>query len=226
MFVWDPRNHRVLVSPWIVEQEVASELRRLHKRAVTALVTAMLGIVGAETIWVLVVDLRLRLALILAWLVVANRLAARGWELATRSAIRRWRSGFRSRIRKFGLEHARPGQEEETTPDLIRVVCTFARYTRVTADGSLTDEIDNQASWGYWIPGLGYLGWGLDSAEEARQAAIRRIAGQLTARRDDQTQPPIATDIREQEETWFTVQFWPAAPGTARAQEQGRSSAS
>jgi hypothetical protein len=225
LFVWDPRNYRVLVSPWVVEQEVTGELRRLHKLGVTTLITVALGIVGAEVIWVSVTDLRLRLPLVLAWLFIANRLGARAWELATRTAIRRWRSGFRGRIRKFGLEHARPSQEE-SAPDLVRVVCTFARYTRVTPDGSLTDEIDQQASWGYWIPGLGYLGWGLDSADAAREAAIRRIAGQLIARRDDQTQPPVATDIREQEETWFTVQFWPVEPGAARPQEPGRSSAS
>jgi hypothetical protein len=196
------------VSPWLVEQEVGTEVRRLYRLQVVALVTFVLWAAGGALIWLSAIDLRLRAVLVLVWLVVANRAAAWLWDLATRRAVRRWRTGFRGRVRRFGLEHA--GRDGGGAPDLIRVVCTYARYTRVTADGSLTDEVDPNASWGYWIPGLGYLGWGLESAAEARDAAIRRMAGQLTARRDDQTQPPVATDIREQEEIWFAVQFWPA----------------
>jgi len=209
VFVWDPRNDRVLVSPWLVEQEVGSELRRLHRLGATALLTLVVWAAGAVLIWMTGLDLWQQAVLVLAWLLVANRLAAKAWELTTRRAFRRWRSGFRGRIRTFGLEHATKGPANRE-PDLIRVVCTYARYTRVTPDGSLTDEVDREASWGYWIPGLGYLGWGLESADEARDAAVRRMAGQLTARRDDQTQPPVATDVQEQEETWFKVQFWPA----------------
>ncbi len=214
MFVWDPRNDRVLVSPWVVEHEVTGELGRQHRLEATLLLTLVFGAVGGTLAWVLVPDVRLRVVVVGAWLVVANRLAARAWELTTRRAVRRWRSGFRGRVRRFGLENVKP-REEEQSPDLIRVVCTYARYTKVTPDGSLTEEVDREASWGYWIPGLGYLGWGLESADEAREAAISRIAGQLTGRRDDQTQPPVATDIREQEETWFTVQFWPSGPAGA-----------
>jgi hypothetical protein len=214
VFVWDPRNDRVLVSPWVVEQEVTGAMGRLHKLGATLLLTAVLGAAGAVVAWLAVADLRVRLVLVLAWLVVANRLAAKAWDLTTRRAVQRWRSSFRGRVRRFGLENVKPRPEEESS-DVIRVVCTYARYTKVTPDGSLTDEVDREASWGYWIPGLGYLGWGLESAAEAREAAIRRMAGQLTARRDDQTQPPVATDIREQEETWFTVQFRPSRPGGA-----------
>jgi hypothetical protein len=211
VFVWDPRNDRVLVSPWVVEQEVVGAMGRLHRLAATVVLTVLLGAAGAAALWLTVADLRLRLPLLLVWLVAANRLAAKAWELTTRRAVRRWRASFRGRVRKFGLEKVKPALEQDGT-DVIRVVCTLARYTRVTADGGLTEEVDREASWGYWIPGLGYLGWGLDSADEAQRAAIRRISGQLTGRRDDQTQPPVATDIREQQETWFTVQFRPSGP--------------
>jgi len=211
VFVWDPRNQRVLVSPWLVEQEVSGELTRLHRLGIVALATLILAAAGGLLVWITRIDLRLQVILVLAWLVAANRLAAWLWDLAIRRAVRRWRSGFRGRVRRFGLEQT-SGADGSRETELIRVVCTYARYTRVTADGSLTGEIDPQASWGYWIPGLGYLGWGLGSAKEARQAAIQRMAGQLTARSDDQTQPPVATDIREQEETWFTVQFQAAGP--------------
>src|SRR6266700_1057723 len=96
---------------------------RLHKLGATLLLTAVLGAAGAAVAWLAAPDLRVRLLLVLAWLVVANRLAAKAWDLTTRRAVRRWRSSFRGRVRRFGLENVKPRPEEEGS-DLIRVVCT------------------------------------------------------------------------------------------------------
>ena len=98
VFVWDPRNQRVLVSPWLVEQEVSGELTRLHRLGIVALATLILAAAGGLLVWITRIDLRLQVILVLAWLVAANRLAAWLWDLAIRRAVRRWRSGFRGRV--------------------------------------------------------------------------------------------------------------------------------
>ena len=118
----------------------------------------------------------------------------------------------------FGTKVADPYRwmENVDAPDeeMIRVICTRARYTKVAPDGSLTDELDDSPSWGYWVPGLGYMGWGHASADDAREAAARRITSQLTVNRGDSRSVPMAVDIREQRETWLKAELWTKDPAS------------
>lgn len=214
MFEWDPRTGRVLASVWLVEEEVADAMRRLRSHFPVVGMWFVSWVIGSGFFWFsLPFDPRLKVVFLILWFPVCFWFASGVWEHNIANAVRTWRETFRGRVKEFGMESLDAPED-----DMIRVVCTRARYTKVAPDGSLTDELDDAPSWGYWVPGLGYMGWGHASADDAREAAVRRITSQLTVNRGDSRSVPMAVDIREQRETWLKAELWSKETTEARPQ--------
>jgi hypothetical protein len=204
-FVWDKRTGRVLASVWGMEEEVTEAMRRLRSHfPVVAMTLVVWTVVAAFAYFTIGSNIPLWGLFVLLWFVASGWIASSEWERNIARAKRTWRGSFRSRVKEFGEETHLPVGSAG-----IKIVCARAYYTKLNADGSLTDEREEIPSWGYWVPGLGYLGWGHVSADDAQAGAIRRITEQLTVNREDNPPVPIAADITQQREIWLNVELVP-----------------